>query len=405
MNIRNIAIAEYDYPLPDERIAYYPLPERNKSRLLLYRNGVIEDARFEEITKYLSPGDALVFNDSKVIHARLQVWNRNHTPVEIFCLEPLYPTSELSQAFRQSGNVVWKCMVGNAKRWKEPLMIEIPIDGKTVLIKATKGDNIEGTFHVTFEWDDPAVSFSEWIEHYGKMPLPPYIKRKAGQEDEIRYQTVYAHHEGSVAAPTAGLHFSEKELEALDANHIPYGYVTLHVGAGTFKPVTADLISDHYMHGEQMILTPELLEFLLEQQHKRIIAVGTTVTRSLESLFIMGAKLKSGLADPFRVGQWEYYEHPEWQKITGEESLNVLLDYLRRNQSDYITGSTQLMIVPGFRHKIVKGLFTNFHQPKSTLLLLIASFVGEEWKTIYRHALEHDYRFLSYGDANLYLAD
>ena len=243
------------------------------------------------------------------------------------------------------------------------------------------------------------------MEYYGKTPLPPYIKREYEESDRERYQTIYAHHDGSVAAPTAGLHFSEQEFIAFHKRDISYCYATLHVGAGTFKPVSSARIEEHFMHKEQIIITQELLEKLLHLRNKKIIAVGTTVTRTLESLFIMGAKLKLEIPEPLIVKQWEYYDNLAIREISVEESISQLLRFCRQSNEGYLTGSTQLIILPGYRHKIVKGLFTNFHQPKSTLLLLISSFVGEKWKEIYQHALTHDYRFLSYGDANLYFSD
>jgi S-adenosylmethionine:tRNA ribosyltransferase-isomerase len=400
--IKQINIADFDYHLPEEKIALYPLAQRNASKLLVYQNNTIIDSRFSDIFQFINSEHFLVFNDSKVIHARLLVKNHEGTNIEIFCLEPLFPVTELSSAFEQSGKVIWKCMVGNAKKWKNPVEITVPMLDKELIIKATKGENMEGTFAVTFEWNGDC-SFAEWLENYGKVPLPPYIKRKSEEGDNERYQTVYAQHDGSVAAPTAGLHFSEHEFQELDKRNIAYCYATLHVGAGTFKPVSVSYIGEHFMHKEQMIITAKLLEKLLCMIDKKVIAVGTTATRTLESLFIMGAKLKLGLPDPFLVKQWEYYDNQSIREVSVEESLSHLLHFCHQSGKDYITGSTQLMILPGYQYKIVKGLLTNFHQPKSTLLLLISSFLGDRWKDIYQHALAHGYRFLSYGDVNLYL--
>lgn len=401
-----INIADFDYTLPEEKIAFYPLENRNASKLLVYKKGEIVDSSFEKITDFLTSDHLLIFNDSRVIHARLLVKTKNGASVEIFCLEPLWPVDELQLAFQQKGKVIWKCMVGNAKRWKEPIEIVMEIKRgelktENEVIRVTKGENRDGVFEVTFEWDGD-VTWAEWLESYGKMPLPPYIKRSAEKADEDRYQTVYAHHDGSVAAPTAGLHFSEKELDALKEKGVLSSNVTLHVGAGTFKPVTAETAAEHYMHREQIVITAELIRFLLEHPEKKIIAVGTTVIRSLESIFIMGAKLKLNLENPFSVQQWEPLHFPECKQVSAKESLEMLLQYLETQNLDSLTGETALMILPGYQHKLVEGLLTNFHQPKSTLLLLIASFLGDEWKRIYAHALQHDYRFLSYGDANLY---
>ena len=400
---KSIPINLFDYELPEERIALYPLPERNKSKLLVYENGEITDAVFEQVCDFLDKDTMLVFNDSRVIHARLPVVNQQGTKMEIFCLEPLFPVTELEQAFRQTGKVVWKCLVGHAKKWKMPIEIPVVIEERVVVITATKGENVDGAFQITFEWADETVTFAEWIEFYGKMPLPPYIKRDAEKADEERYQTIYAHHDGSVAAPTAGLHFSEQELQQLIERNIPYDYVTLHVGAGTFKPVSVEMVSEHFMHKEQVIINTSLIRKLLDNPRLKIVAVGTTVTRTLESFFIMGAKLKLGLAQPFQVAQWDYLNYPEIMQVTPRQSLETLLLYAEKESMPWLSGSTQLMIIPGYAHRFVHGLITNFHQPKSTLLLLIASFLGDEWRTIYRHALNNQYRFLSYGDGNLYL--
>lgn len=401
-NIKQIKISDFDWPLPEEKIAFYPLEKRNDSKLLVYQQGKITDTTFEHIADFLSPDHLMIFNDSKVIHARLLLKTKSGSPIEIFCLEPLWPVRELQLAFQQKGEVIWKCMVGNAKRWKEPLDIKINNIKDSTSIRVTKGENREGIFEVTFAWDGDAT-MAEWLENYGKIPLPPYIKRNTEKEDEQRYQTIYAHHAGSVAAPTAGLHFSEKEMDSLKKRGVASHYVTLHVGAGTFKPVTAEIAGEHYMHREQIIITADLIHFLLDHSDKKTVAVGTTVTRSLESIFIMGAKLRLHLENPFSVQQWEVVSYPEISEVTVKESLESLLEYIENQTVDFITGDTSLMIAPSYEHKLVKGLLTNFHQPKSTLLLLIASFLGEKWKEIYTHALKHDYRFLSYGDANLYL--
>ena len=400
--IRQINIADYDYNLPEEKIAFSPLTQRNSSKLLVYQNNKIIDTQFSDLFQFINSEHLLVFNDSKVIHARLLVQNHTGANIEIFCLEPLFPVTELTSAFEQSGKVVWKCMVKNAKKWKAPIEFTVPMGEDNLRIKASKGENQEGAFAITFEWNGN-YSFAEWLDKQGKVPLPPYIKRNDNEEDKERYQTVYAHHDGSVAAPTAGLHFSEQEFQELEKRSIPYCYATLHVGAGTFKPVSASSIGEHFMHKEQIMITPALLEKLLHSSNKKVIAVGTTVTRTLESLFIMGAKLKLGLNKPLLVNQWEYYDNPAIQAVSIEESLSLLLHFCHQSDEGYLSGATQLIILPGYQHKIVKGLFTNFHQPKSTLLLLISSFLGEQWKEIYQHALTHDYRFLSYGDANLYL--
>ena len=402
---RNIRIEEYDYPLPEERIAFYPAARRDSSKLLIYnrKENKITDAVFHQLPQFLNEGQWLVFNNSKVIHARLRVHNTTGAAIEIFCLEPLAPTNDPALAFTLSGRVTWKCMVGNARKWKHPLEMEVPLNGRTIRIRAERGEATEGTFEVTFTWAENDVSLAEWIEAYGKVPLPPYIHREADERDTERYQTVYARHDGSVAAPTAGLHFTDPLLHALNAQGVETEYVTLHVGAGTFKPVSSETIGDHFMHEEKIVITEAFVRKLLANRGKQLIAVGTTVTRTLESLFVIGAKLHLGLEHPLQAEQWETYDNPALHEVETEQSLTAILRYLEQHDTDMLRASTRLIILPTYRRHIVDGLITNFHQPKSTLLLLISNFLGEEWRRIYQHALEGDYRFLSYGDSNLYL--
>lgn len=402
---RNIRIEDYDYPLPESRIAYYPAPQRDNSKLLIYNKekDTITDSVFHQLPDFLDENHWIVFNDSKVIHARLRVHNATGAAIEIFCLEPLAPSTDPAVAFTLTGSVTWKCMVGNARKWKHPIEIEVPMEGRVVRILAERGEAVEGTFEVTFTWTDPDVSFAEWIEAYGKVPLPPYIRRDAEESDTERYQTVYACHDGSVAAPTAGLHFTDGLIRSLKAKGVETEYVTLHVGAGTFKPVSSETIGGHFMHEEKIVITEEFIRKLQNNQGKQLIAVGTTVTRTLESLFVVGAKLHLGLANPLMVDQWETYDNPDIHQVTMEQSLAAILDYLRAHDTDMLRAATRLIILPTYTRHVVSGLITNFHQPKSTLLLLISNFLGDEWHRIYRHALDNDYRFLSYGDANLYL--
>ena len=404
-NSRNIRIEDYDYALPESRIAYYPATERDKSKLLIFnkKEDKIIDTVFHQLPEFLSEKQWLVFNNSKVIHARLLVHNATGAAIEIFCLEPLAPSSDPAVAFTLSGSVTWKCMVGNARKWKHPLEIEVPIDDRIVRILAERGEAVEGTFEVTFTWPDTDVSFAEWIEAYGKVPLPPYIHREAEASDTERYQTVYARHDGSVAAPTAGLHFTDELLHTLNEKGIETEYVTLHVGAGTFKPVSAETIGGHFMHEEKILVTEAFIRKMLENSKKQLIAVGTTVTRTLESLFVVGAKLHLGLENPLFVGQWETYDNPAIHEVTVNQALTAILDYMGRHDTDMLRASTCLIILPTYTRHIVNGLITNFHQPKSTLLLLISNFLGESWRHVYQHALENDYRFLSYGDSNLYI--
>lgn len=400
---QKIRIEEYNYPLPAEKIAYFPAGSRDQSQLLVHKDGTITDATFKDLAQFLGPNDVLAFNNSRVIHARLLVHNRNGAAIEIFCLEPLAPTREIQEAFVQTCRVSWKCFVGNAKRWKEPIEFTVEVNQKPITITAVKGENSDGAFEVTFLWEDETVTLAEWIEAYGKIPLPPYIKRAAQTDDEQRYQTIFAQHNGSVAAPTAGLHFTQEVFRSLEEKNIETLWVTLHVGAGTFKPVSTETIGEHIMHKEQIVITRETIEAILNCNNKKIIAVGTTVARTLESLFIIGAKLNLNLPDPFNIQQWEIYENEELQRVDANTSLKAIYNYIVTNNLPFLTASTALMITPGYEHKIARGLITNFHQPQSTLLLLIASYLGEKWKEIYQHALTHNYRFLSYGDSNLYL--
>jgi len=403
-NSRNIRIEDYDYALPESRIAYYPATERDRSKLLIFnkKEDKITDNVFHQLPDYLSEKQWLVFNNSKVIHARLLVHNTTGAAIEIFCLEPLSPSSDPAVAFTLTGSVTWKCMVGNARKWKHPLEIEVPLGERTVRVRAERGEAIEGTFEVTFSWPDSDVSFAEWIEAYGKVPLPPYIHREAEESDTERYQTVYARHDGSVAAPTAGLHFTDDLLRSLNAKGVETEYVTLHVGAGTFKPVSSETIGGHFMHEEKIIITEDFIHKMLENSEKQLIAVGTTVTRTLESLFVVGAKLHLGMENPLFVSQWETYDNPKIHEVTVNQSLTAILDYLKQHDTDMLRASTCLIILPTYTRHLVNGLITNFHQPKSTLLLLISNFLGDNWKRIYQHALDHEYRFLSYGDSNLY---
>ena len=403
-NSRNIRIEDYDYALPESRIAYYPATERDRSKLLIFnkKEDKITDTVFHQLPDYLSEKQWLVFNNSKVIHARLLVHNATGAAIEIFCLEPLSPSSDPAVAFTLTGSVTWKCMVGNARKWKHPLEIEVPLGERTVRVRAERGEAIEGTFEVTFSWPDSDVSFAEWIEAYGKVPLPPYIHREAEESDTERYQTVYARHDGSVAAPTAGLHFTDDLLRSLNTKGVETEYVTLHVGAGTFKPVSSETIGGHFMHEEKILITEDFIHKMLENSEKQLIAVGTTVTRTLESLFVVGAKLHLGMENPLFVSQWETYDNPKIHEVTVNQSLTAILDYLKQHDTDMLRASTCLIILPTYTRHLVNGLITNFHQPKSTLLLLISNFLGDNWKRIYQHALDHEYRFLSYGDSNLY---
>jgi S-adenosylmethionine:tRNA ribosyltransferase-isomerase len=405
----NIILSDIDYVLPKDKIAFFPLEQRDHSKLLVYKENTITDANFAQLSDFLDEDCVLIFNDSKVIHARLLVQNQFGSKIELFLLEPVYPTRDIASSFSQTGVVAWKCLIGNAKKFRDAISFEVMMRGldderiKVVTITAEKGDRVGDAFLVTFMWDDESVAFANWLEAYGKMPLPPYIKRDADAADEMHYQTIYAQHKGSVAAPTAGLHFSESVLQSLKKKNIAYKSITLHVGAGTFKPITTDSVWEHEMHREQMVISKDVVEFLLKNEKKKIIAVGTTVARTLESIFIIGAKLHFNLLHPFQINQFEVYENSQLQEISVENALIAWLNFFKINNLQKISAATSLMILPHYRHKIAKGLITNFHQPKSTLLLLISSYLGEDWKRVYAHALSHSYRFLSYGDSNLFL--
>ena len=398
-----ISLSDIDYFLPNEKIAFFPLENRDQSKLLVYKDKTITDSNFNHLADFLDENCALVFNDSKVIHARLQLQNQYGANIEVFLLEPVYPTRDIASAFSQTGVVAWKCLVGNAKKFRDAISFEVMCNDNKIGITAEKGDRIGDAFLVTFMWDDETVTFAEWLEAYGKMPLPPYIKRDANAADELRYQTIYADRKGSVAAPTAGLHFSEKVLKSLKNKNIVLKNITLHVGAGTFKPITTDSVLEHQMHQEQILISRDTVEFLLNNTHKKIVAVGTTVARTLESLFIMGAKLHLNIPQFAKIEQFEIYENAALQKVTVEEALSALSNHFKECDLQEIHAVTSLMILPHYPHKIAKGLITNFHQPKSTLLLLISSYLGEAWRDVYEHALNNGYRFLSYGDSNLYL--
>jgi S-adenosylmethionine:tRNA ribosyltransferase-isomerase len=417
-----LPLSDIDYTLPNEKIAFFPLEDRDHSKLLVYKDKTITDSNFNSLSDFLDENCALVFNDSKVIHARLLLQNQHGANIEVFLLEPVYPTRDIASAFAQTGVVAWKCLVGNAKKFRDAIGFDVELQKaesrkkkeerrkekgesgmQIVRVTAEKGDKVGDAFLVTFMWEDETVTFAEWLEAYGKMPLPPYIKRDANAADELRYQTIYAQHKGSVAAPTAGLHFSENVLKSLKNKNITLKNITLHVGAGTFKPITADSVLAHEMHQEQMVVSRDTVDFLLKNRHKNIVAVGTTVARTLESLFIMGAKLYLNMSQPAKIEQFEVYENLALQAVTVEDALTALKNYFVEHNLHEINAATSLMILPHYRHKIAKGLITNFHQPKSTLLLLISSYLGEAWREVYDHALSHGYRFLSYGDSNLYL--
>lgn len=397
--IQNIAIAEYDYPLPDERIAKYPLAQRDTSKLLLYNGGTVSEDIFSSLPQYLPQGSLMIFNNTKVIQARLRFRKETGAQVEVFCLEPQSP-ADYQQIFQQTCECVWQCLVGNSNRWKSGTLSQvISIGGHDVTLtveRLTAG----AVNNVRFSWDG-GYSFAELLEAAGELPIPPYLNRRTEESDNTTYQTVYSKVKGSVAAPTAGLHFTPAVMEAIDREGISRDEVTLHVGAGTFKPVKSELIAEHEMHEEYIEVRVELLEKLIAAGGQAV-AVGTTSVRTLESLYFIGEKVlqnPSIAPDALNVSQWTPYECEHTTSTI--DALQALVDYLKKHGLAALHSHTQIMIAPGYTFRIVKAIVTNFHQPKSTLLLLVSAFVKGDWKKIYDYALAHDFRFLSYGDSSL----
>ncbi len=402
MHPKEISILNYNYPLPDSKIAQHPVEQRDKSKLLVSDNGLIKESVFENIGDYLPSDSLIVFNDTKVIRARMQFKKETGAKIEIFILEPLSPTKEIQNAFQVTASCEWKCLIGNAKKWKSgKLVLEVEFQNKKIELFAEKKDAIGNSFRVVFSWSPLYFTFSDILIANGSIPLPPYMKRETSKEDIERYQTIYAKHQGSVAAPTAGLHFTEDVMKRLKDKSIKENYVSLHVGAGTFKPVATELIKDHEMHTEQVVIHKDLVEDLLKYGEKKIIAVGTTTTRSLESLYWYGCKLIKNEDVSFHIKQWQPYENND--DVSVRQSLEAILNYMNSNNIDEIHGDTQIIIAPSYSFKIVDVLITNFHQPKSTLLLLVSAFYGDRWKESYDYALKNDFRFLSYGDSCLFL--
>lgn len=400
-DIKDIAIEAYDYPLPEDRIAKYPLAERDASKLLVYRKGELHASQFKHIGDFL-PGKALlVFNETKVIRARLQFTKDTGSHIEIFCLEP---DQDYQIAFSAPSPVRWKCLVGNSKRWKEGLLhMQLQAGGETVLLTAERVERNDQYSEIEFSWTPSGLPFATILEAAGEIPLPPYLNREAEPEDRDRYQTVFARYDGSVAAPTAGLHFTKPLLEQLRVQGFDLDEVTLHVGAGTFRPVATETIGEHAMHSETIIVRKSLVQQLMRHLNGDIIPVGTTSTRTLESLYWIGMMLAEQGMDlrTLHVEQWYPYEtHPS---LSTQEALQKLLDYLDTHQLTRLEASTALMIAPGYKMRVITGLITNFHQPKSTLLLLVSALIGENWRKAYRYALDNGFRFLSYGDSCLFL--
>ena len=421
MDTKHIKISDYNYDLPDERIAKFPIAQRDHSKLLVYKHGEVSDDVFHHLPTYLPQGALMIFNNTKVIQARLHFRKETGALIEVFLMEPAEPT-DYELMFQTTGHCSWLCMIGNLKKWKEgSLKRDFEIKGNKLTLSATmrRGDALGseaqkmvakggGTnYWVDFDWDNDKVSFAEILEAVGELPIPPYLNRKTEESDKTTYQTVYSKIKGSVAAPTAGLHFTDAVLKDLDAHGIDREEVTLHVGAGTFKPVKSLEIEGHQMHTEYIVVHRRSLEKLIKHEC-RVIAVGTTSVRTIESLYYMGVHLlkhPEANEEDLHVKQWNPYELSEdgnlVDGITPMQAIQAIIDYLDRNGLEALHSSTQIIIAPGYQYKIVKMLVTNFHQPQSTLLLLVSAFLNGDWKKVYDYALSHDFRFLSYGDSSL----
>jgi S-adenosylmethionine:tRNA ribosyltransferase-isomerase len=399
--MKRINIADYDYNLPEARIAQYPLGERDASRLLVFDGKNITSDIFRNLGNHLPADSLLVFNNTRVISARLLFKKKSGAGIEILCLEPLDPAS-YEKSFSSTGPVEWKCMIGNLKKWKTGcLKLEFTFNDRNNELTAERLCPEGEAWRIRFSWNDTLLSFSEVIDASGHTPLPPYISREDEKEDSVRYQTVYSRIKGSVAAPTAGLHFTENLLKKLSEDGAKRTEITLHVGAGTFQPVRTMDVAEHEMHCEHFFVTNDTIDYLIEN-YGRIIAVGTTSARTIESLYWLG--IKTAMLSPTEiwkpeVDQWEPYHLNT--DITGKDSLTALKTHMERNKIKVLEASTRIIIVPGYRFRIVNGIVTNFHQPRSTLLLLIAAWAGGDWKKIYKYALDNGFRFLSYGDSSL----
>jgi len=399
--LENLKTEDFSYCLPEEKIAKFPLQQRDNSKLLFYKDKQIFDNNFSDIPNLLPQESILILNNTRVIQARILFEKHTGAKIEVFCLEPLDYSGDYSLALNKSKSCRWKCFVGNLKKWSEEIFTKFVIDNQEVILYAHIISKENGAINVNFRWLPEKLSFATILEKVGNTPLPPYIKRNSTEEDKISYQTVYSNYLGSVAAPTAGLHFTNKIFENLENRNIKTFYITLHVGAGTFKPITSSIISEHTMHSEHFYISKKLIEYLHSNIDKKIISVGTTTVRTLESLIPIAYKIKNGFSkDIFNILQWESYKN-ENLSITKEESLDIILKYMYSNNIEHIEAKTAIMIVPGYKFRFIDGLITNFHQPNSTLILLVASIVGENWTNIYSHALKHNYRFLSYGDSSL----
>ena len=403
--VQNISIEDYNYPLPDERIAKYPLSERDASKLLVLKNGELTSSHFKNINDFLPKDSLLIFNETKVVRARLQFTKESGAAIEIFCLEPVTGNGDYQLAFSSASTSRWRCLVGNSRRWKSDKLTMAVEDAKTkATLYAERIEKNDNYSVIEFSWEPAELSFAEILEAAGEIPLPPYLHREAEASDRERYQTVFAKHEGSVAAPTAGLHFTNELIDKLKSEGIAFEEVTLHVGAGTFRPVSSETIGEHEMHSETIVVRKSCIENLIKNCNKTIIPVGTTSMRTIESLYWIGLMLiEEGLEERnLHLNQWFPYKERE-SLPSAEESLSTILKYMEMHKMIVFHASTALMIAPSCKINIAKALITNFHQPKSTLLLLVSALIGDKWKEAYQYALNNDFRFLSYGDSCLFL--
>jgi len=408
----SLSIKDFTYSLPEERIAKYPLAERDASKLLIYKEGIITEDIYRNIADRIPADSLLVFNDTKVVEARLLFQKSTGGVIEIFCLEPHQQYPDITTAMLQHERVLWYCLIGGASKWRHGQLLEkkIKYNSKELILNGRYIEKTGDSFVVELSWNDLLLSFAEVLHLFGAIPLPPYIKREPEASDAERYQTVYAHYEGSVAAPTAGLHFTETIFEKLKAKNIQKDFVTLHVGAGTFKPVKTEVMQHHEMHAEYFTVSKPFIQNLIAHLDKNVIAVGTTSLRTLESLYWLGVKhsevaTRHALSAPeWGITQWEAYHH-DLKAISARDALGNLVKWLNEKDLDSLTAKTQIIIAPGYQFKIVNGLITNFHQPQSTLLLLVAAFIGKDWRKVYSYALANNFRFLSYGDGSLLWKD
>jgi len=402
MHPKDIRIEDYTYLLPDERIAKYPLASRDASKVLVYKDGIITEDIYRNIARHIPNDTLMVFNQTKVVHARLLFKKPSGGVIEVFCLAPAAQYADIQTAMLQKGRVAWECLVGGASKWKHGMTLQLVNEHPKFILSARIVERNPSGYVLSLEWDNEQLAFAEILHHAGKVPLPPYLHRDADADDDIRYQTLFAKDEGSVAAPTAGLHFTKDVLESFTSKDIETDFVTLHVGAGTFKPVKSPTMETHDMHAEWIEVSSETIQHLVKSSDRKLVAVGTTSLRILESLYWIGNQLINGLKPDLQgiaVGQWTPYDS---QPVSAKkDALNAVAVFLSAHKLNKLVTRTQILIAPGYDFKMADGLVTNFHQPQSTLLLLVSAFIGADWRKVYDYAMAHNYRFLSYGDGSL----